>query len=162
MLYRAKSTLNDPGTGHGVKITDKVVEAAARNFESGEEVMMLLLDRRGDDVSITDKMVGHIAQSFDYKVTELLLDTRGDEVKITVARCSRSVGSHDREMSGLGGLNKSSCSVVISPPCNRSLSMSQTARPHLRNCTYLASRPPRKRACPSSDVILSLNTVFTV
>jgi hypothetical protein len=69
--------------GDEVKITDKVVEAAAGNFESGEEVMMLLLDRRGDDVSITDKMVRHIAQSFDYKVTELLLDRRGDKVKIT-------------------------------------------------------------------------------
>jgi hypothetical protein len=40
-----------------VKVTEEVVEAAAGNWDSDKEVMALLLDRRGDQVTITDEAV---------------------------------------------------------------------------------------------------------
>lgn len=38
-------------------MTDKVVKAAAENEGSGQDVMELLLEKRGDEVQITGKVV---------------------------------------------------------------------------------------------------------
>ena len=45
--------------GDDIPITEKVVEAAARN----EKVMTLLLDRRGDDIPITEEVVKAAARN---------------------------------------------------------------------------------------------------
>ena len=67
------------------QVTDEVVKAAAENEEAGEEVMRLLLDRRGDDIKITDHVVKVAAENVEVgeKVMRLLLDRRGDDIKIT-------------------------------------------------------------------------------
>jgi hypothetical protein len=55
--------------GDDVKVTDKVVEAAAGNCT---EVMMLLLDRRGDEVKITEKVLEAAAHDGQEGVLRLL------------------------------------------------------------------------------------------
>ncbi|KAK1654096.1 heterokaryon incompatibility protein-domain-containing protein [Colletotrichum phormii] len=71
--------------GGEVNITDKVVEAAARNRESGAQIIELLLDRRGGEVNITDKVVEDATRNRESgaQIIELLLDRRGGEVNIT-------------------------------------------------------------------------------
>ena len=68
--------------GDDVHITAGVVQAAAKNFESGEEIMALLLDRRGDDVHITEEVVQAAAENYESgkEIMALLLDRRGDDV----------------------------------------------------------------------------------
>ena len=58
--------------------------------------MQLLLDRRGDEVKITESGIAQIAESFDKDTMMLLLDRKGDEVKITdkvVEAAARNTGS---------------------------------------------------------------------
>jgi hypothetical protein len=66
-----------------ILITEEIVKAAAGNKWNGKEVMTLLLDRRGRDVQITEKVVIEIARRFDKEVMTLLLDRRGGCVQIT-------------------------------------------------------------------------------
>jgi hypothetical protein len=65
--------------GGDVKITDKVVQAAAGNSGSGREVMMLLLDRRGDDFGITS----------DLAKTTLVNSESSEEVLILLLKKAR-------------------------------------------------------------------------
>jgi hypothetical protein len=60
-----------------------VVKAAARNDESGNKVMQLLLERRGPNIQITDQVVEAIAKCFDGKTMRLLLEKGGPDVNIT-------------------------------------------------------------------------------
>jgi len=61
------------------------VTAAVGNLRSGEEVITLLLDQRGEEVEITEEVVKAAAGngSSGEGVMTLLLNRRGDEVKIT-------------------------------------------------------------------------------
>ncbi|KAH7119554.1 hypothetical protein B0J11DRAFT_582082 [Dendryphion nanum] len=68
-----------------VEITEVVVKAAAENSGSGEQVMALLLDKRGADMQITKEVVAAIVGRFDKKVVTLLLDKRGADIQITEA-----------------------------------------------------------------------------
>jgi alkylhydroperoxidase family enzyme len=68
-----------------IEMYDSLLQEAARqdNWNS-EEVMALLLDRRKDDVPITQEVVVAAAGNHKGKgIMELLLDKRGDEVQIT-------------------------------------------------------------------------------
>ncbi|KAH7112398.1 vegetative incompatibility protein HET-E-1 [Dactylonectria macrodidyma] len=68
----------------GGTVTTRVAHAAAGNWENGKEVMGLLLDRRGDDIPITEEVV-KAASGNEYngeEVIALLLDRRGDEIEI--------------------------------------------------------------------------------
>jgi hypothetical protein len=61
-----------------------VVKAAAGNSENSKNVMALLLDRRGDNVKITEEVVKVAGNSLNSKeVMTLLLHQRGEDVKIT-------------------------------------------------------------------------------
>ena len=62
--------------GADVQITEKVVEAAAGNWENSKDIMTLLLDRRGADVQIAKEAVKVIAKEFDQDIITLLLDRR--------------------------------------------------------------------------------------
>ena len=66
----------------GVLISHNVVEAAARNWNSGKEVMMLLLEKRGADVVITEEVVKAAAGNWrsGKEVMMLLLGKRGADV----------------------------------------------------------------------------------
>lgn len=61
----------------------EVVEAAAGNRGNGKEVMILLLNQRGDKLPITEEVVSIITRHFDKEVVTLLLDRRGKEIAIT-------------------------------------------------------------------------------
>jgi dephospho-CoA kinase len=67
----------------GMVITKGVMIAAAKNWESGKEVMMLLLEKQGADVVITEEVVTLVAKKFDKEVMMLLLEKRGADVVIT-------------------------------------------------------------------------------
>lgn len=71
--------------GSDVRITEEVVEAAARNRASGKEVMQLLLEQRAEAVDLTDRLVERLARSFDETHMALLLKQRGGDLRITEA-----------------------------------------------------------------------------
>jgi hypothetical protein len=63
-----------------IQITEEVVEAAAGNYISGEEVMRVLLDRRGKDLKITievEKAAAANNRTSGTEVLRALLDRRG-------------------------------------------------------------------------------------
>jgi hypothetical protein len=68
-----------------IQITEEVVEAAAGNYSSGEQVMTLLLDRRGADIQITEKAVAAIVRRFPpyiidvRRMADVLLAARGQD-----------------------------------------------------------------------------------
>ncbi|KAK2732923.1 hypothetical protein FQN57_002444, partial [Myotisia sp. PD_48] len=67
-----------------VKILECVTIAAAGNTRNGEKIMALLLDRRGDQVTITEEVVKAAARNWNgEEIMTLLLDRRGDQVTIT-------------------------------------------------------------------------------
>ncbi|KAK4085608.1 uncharacterized protein Triagg1_598 [Trichoderma aggressivum f. europaeum] len=67
----------------GAEINEYVVAAAAKNNRNGEEVMTLLLDQRGDQITITEYIVKAAARNSKTEVMALLLDRRRDEITIT-------------------------------------------------------------------------------
>jgi hypothetical protein len=73
-----------------------VVKAAAGSYE-GKNVMALLLDRRGDEIIITEEVVKAAAGSYEGKnVMALLLDRRGDEIIITEEVVKAAAGNEDK------------------------------------------------------------------
>jgi hypothetical protein len=68
--------------GPGTKLPGDVMEEAASNYRNGKELMALLLDRRGEDVVITEEVV-KAAASNRKEVMALLLERRGEDVVIT-------------------------------------------------------------------------------
>ncbi|KAF2235084.1 hypothetical protein EV356DRAFT_135445 [Viridothelium virens] len=79
-----------------IKITEEVVKVAARNYSSGKEVMMLLLDRRGNDVQITEEVVKAATGNYGCgkEVITLLLDRRGNDVQTTKIITKVALGKH--------------------------------------------------------------------
>ena len=69
----------------GCKTTTRTVEATAGNSKNGKEVMSLLLDRRGDQITITEEVVKAAARNrvSGEEVMALLLDRQGDQIIIT-------------------------------------------------------------------------------
>jgi tetratricopeptide (TPR) repeat protein len=68
--------------GADVQITEGVVEAAAENRRRGKDVMTVLL-QEGGEIQVTEEAVIQIARSFDQEVMELLLEKKGAGVQIT-------------------------------------------------------------------------------
>ncbi|KIM92814.1 hypothetical protein OIDMADRAFT_107066 [Oidiodendron maius Zn] len=84
-----------------IQVTEEVVKTAAENSSSGKDVIKLLLDRRGDEVKITDKVVEAAARNYNGKdVLTFLLDRRGDEVKITDKITDKVVEAAARSYNG--------------------------------------------------------------
>ncbi|KAM0278410.1 hypothetical protein ACHAQH_005165 [Verticillium albo-atrum] len=71
----------DPQEGVGGAVT----RAAAGNEKSGAEVMKLLLDQKGDQITITEDTLNAAARNGESgaEVMELLLDRKGDQIIIT-------------------------------------------------------------------------------
>ncbi|RYP43646.1 hypothetical protein DL768_009821 [Monosporascus sp. mg162] len=91
-------------------ITEDVIEAAAGNEVSGEKVMALLLDRYGDQVTITEDVVtiteDVVKAAAGNKVSgegvmALLLDRYGDQVRITNKIVSTIIGRFDSQVMAL-------------------------------------------------------------
>jgi DNA polymerase III delta prime subunit len=81
----------------GGKLTTPVLKAAAGNSESGKEVMALLLDRRGDQITITEDVVKAAAGNSESgkEVMALLLDRRGDQITITEDVVKAAAGNYE-------------------------------------------------------------------
>jgi ankyrin repeat protein len=79
-------------------VTRRTVKAAARNWDSGKEVMTLLLDRRGTDIQITEEVVEAAAGNWrsGKEVMMLLLDRRGTDVQIMKEVVKAAAGNWDR------------------------------------------------------------------
>nr|XP_036589824.1 ankyrin repeat domain-containing protein 28 [Colletotrichum truncatum]KAF6801829.1 ankyrin repeat domain-containing protein 28 [Colletotrichum truncatum] len=80
--------------GEQVKITQDIVEAAARDTEFGEELMKLLLEERGDEITITEEVVKAAVgnQAYGESIFRLLLEKRG-EIAITEEVVKAAVGN---------------------------------------------------------------------
>ncbi|KAI1325809.1 hypothetical protein F5Y16DRAFT_253655 [Xylariaceae sp. FL0255] len=70
---------------NGMIVTIDIVQAAAGNEEYGEEMMALLLNKRGDQIEITADVVQAAAENYrsGKEVMALLLNKRGDQIEIT-------------------------------------------------------------------------------
>jgi molybdopterin synthase catalytic subunit len=79
----------------GVDIGNTFLEAA-RNENHGKELVALFLDRRGDELKITEKVVQIAAGNLRSRqeVLALLLEQRGDEVKITEEIVKAAAGAY--------------------------------------------------------------------
>jgi proteasome lid subunit RPN8/RPN11 len=69
--------------GLKVKISERVVEAAAGDWQNGKEIIALLLDHPGNEITITEEIVKAAARNLKVEVMALLLDRRGNEITIT-------------------------------------------------------------------------------
>ena len=80
----------------GCKTTTRTVEATAGNSKNGKEVMSLLLDRRGDQITITEEVVKAAARNrvSGEEVMALLLNQRGDQITITEEVVKAAAGNH--------------------------------------------------------------------
>ncbi|KAK8904787.1 hypothetical protein QC760_007126 [Botrytis cinerea] len=78
-----------------VSITKEVIEAAARNNESGEEMLELLFEERGAEVMITEEVMKAAAGNWSSgkEVMMLLFEERGAEVMITEEVMKAAVGN---------------------------------------------------------------------
>jgi hypothetical protein len=89
----ARAEKKDPNRrSDQVTITKNVVMAAAENWKNGKEVMTLLLDR-GDQIPITEKAVEYMVAVFDEKIMTLLLNRRGDQITINENVVVATVGN---------------------------------------------------------------------
>ncbi|RKK66726.1 hypothetical protein BFJ69_g15146 [Fusarium oxysporum] len=69
--------------GDQVIVTEEVVKAAAQNWMNGTELMILFLDWVGVQIRITEGLLMAIADSFDEQVMARLLNRWGDDITIT-------------------------------------------------------------------------------
>jgi hypothetical protein len=98
----------------GGMVTTEVVKAAAGNWFYGEAVMALLLDRCGDQITITDKVVEAAAGNVGdgEAVMALLLDRCGDQITISDEVVSTIAGAfNDKIMTQL--LNRRGDQITI-------------------------------------------------
>lgn len=71
------------GQEGNIVVTKGIVEAAARNKMCGKQVMRLLIIQPVEHVTIKEEAVASIAENFDGEMMVLLLDKRGDQFIIT-------------------------------------------------------------------------------
>jgi ribosomal protein S16 len=85
LVVAAKSFLDvNDGANYVTEDIGILFVDAARNVKFGATLTALLLDRRGDSISMTQEVIVAAAQNDNGKeVMALLLDQRGDEVQIT-------------------------------------------------------------------------------
>ena len=78
-----------------VSLSPETMLAAAGNYRSGKEVITLLLDRRGAQITITEEVVQAAAGNYSGKeVMTLLLDRRGDQITITEEVVKAAAGNY--------------------------------------------------------------------
>jgi hypothetical protein len=82
----------------GAQITEEMVLRVARSFD--EEVMLLLLDRKGNEIQITEEVVKAAEENWPSgrEVMTLLLDRKGDEIQITEGAVVEVARRFDREV----------------------------------------------------------------
>jgi len=80
----------------GIRVTDSVIQAAAKNKENGMSVVHLLLSR-GMEVEITENLMKWVAGSFDTKMMKLLVDRSG-RVTPEVIQAAAGNSQHARGM----------------------------------------------------------------
>ncbi|PON21536.1 glucose repression regulatory protein TUP1 [Trichoderma gamsii] len=83
--------------GH-VAVTEDIVKAAASNEACGKQVMRLFITQPVKYVTIEKEAVASIAESFDGEMMALLLDQRGDQISVTadfVKAAARNLESAD-------------------------------------------------------------------
>lgn len=68
--------------GH-IAVTKDIVKAAASNQAWGKQVMRLFIIQPVKYVTIEEETVASIAESFDVEMMALLLDQRGDQITVT-------------------------------------------------------------------------------
>ena len=102
------------------------MEAAAGNNWSGKEVMTLLLDRWGDQITITEEVVEAAAgnEGNGKEVMTLLLDRRGDQITITEGVVEAAVGNEQSGESVLALLLN--CLAMQSPLASDSLATTRS------------------------------------
>ncbi|RAO68956.1 uncharacterized protein BHQ10_004968 [Talaromyces amestolkiae] len=68
-----------------MNVSENLVETAAWSESNGEEIMRILLDKRGRKIQITPKIVQTAAQNWQCgeEIIRILLDKRGTEIQIT-------------------------------------------------------------------------------
>ena len=73
------------GRNKKVKITKEVVKAAARNRQSGGEVMKVLLQERGSEIKITEEVVKAAVENkrSGAEIIKILFQERGLEMEVT-------------------------------------------------------------------------------
>ncbi|KAL6815066.1 WD40-repeat-containing domain protein, partial [Trichoderma sp. SZMC 28015] len=71
------------GEEGNIVVTKGIVEAAACNKACGKQVMRLLIIQPVEHIIIKDEAVASVAQHFDEEMMALLLDRRGDHLTIT-------------------------------------------------------------------------------
>lgn len=96
--YKGHTDIINRLLDEGVLVTSREARAAAKNTINGKEVMALLLDRRGDQIAITEPIVAAAAENTTNgkEVMALLLDRRGDQIAITepiVAAAAKNTAS---------------------------------------------------------------------
>ncbi|KAL6800468.1 hypothetical protein J3E68DRAFT_398332 [Trichoderma sp. SZMC 28012] len=85
----------------GAKVNEPVVTVAAKNSRNGEESIALLLDQRGDQITITENIVKAAARNFNEKVMALLFNRRGDQIIITENIVKAAARNHNDKVMAL-------------------------------------------------------------
>ncbi|WYZ35532.1 hypothetical protein EsH8_X_000179 [Colletotrichum jinshuiense] len=89
----------------GGDMSAQVVEAAARNENKGKEVMALLLNQRGDQITITKEVVEAAAENHNKdkgkEVITLLLNWQGNQATVTKEIVSTIARRFDKEVMAL-------------------------------------------------------------
>lgn len=85
----------------GAEVNEAVVIASAENWRNGEEVMTLLLDQRGGQITITEGIVKAAAGNSNKEVMALLLDRRGEQITITESIIKAATRNHGSEVMAL-------------------------------------------------------------
>ncbi|KAF7874621.1 uncharacterized protein EAF02_008598 [Botrytis sinoallii] len=79
-----KIAVSNWGNGYEIlKLLFQEREAVAKNGFSGQEIMIILLEERGGEVTIPEKVVVIIAGKFGKKAVELMLEKQREKVVIT-------------------------------------------------------------------------------
>ncbi|KAK3695688.1 hypothetical protein B0T22DRAFT_114601 [Podospora appendiculata] len=80
----------------GCNATTMTVKAAAEKNRNGKELMTLLLDRRGDQITVTEEVVKAAAgnDGNGKEVMALLLDRRGDQIPVTEEVVKAAAGNY--------------------------------------------------------------------
>jgi F0F1-type ATP synthase delta subunit len=107
-----KSLLDQPEAD--VSITDAVVEAAARNYKNGKNIMKLLLGQCRVDMS-TEAIVLGITKHFDQEVMDCLLKRLGVDTVLLTEEVVRAARLNYKDGNNIMKLLLGRCRVDISP-----------------------------------------------
>ncbi|KAM0268809.1 hypothetical protein ACHAPA_004739 [Fusarium lateritium] len=81
-------------TGVEIQVTEEIVQAASENWWKGNDMVALLLERRGRGVSITGKVIIAIAKDFDASNLQQTFDAGFADVRISQELLQAAAGNH--------------------------------------------------------------------